>query len=150
MYIRPGSGEVLVPKHREGAGVGASVPHHGVVYDQDACDELAWHLHSHANTGNTFEKVLKFFSRKDLYLFFIFGLPDSFLCLQIYKKSVFFPGHICDLLYSGISYEVTSDEQILANKEKMINFRRLYSMMDSWETLNRYDGLMVTIFDKRL
>ena len=48
MNVGPGSGEVPVIKDREGAGVRPGVPHHGVGDDQDAGDQLPWHLHSHA------------------------------------------------------------------------------------------------------
>ena len=97
MNIRPGSGEVLVTKHREGAGVGASVPHHGVVDDQDAGDQLAGHLHSHANTGNTIYIKTKMCSSsssnvllKERYIFKIcFYLILSSVCKSIRRASFF-------------------------------------------------------------
>ena len=53
MYIGPGSGKVPVTEDRESAGVRSSVPHHGVGEDQDAGDQLARHLHPHANPENS-------------------------------------------------------------------------------------------------
>ena len=53
MYIGPSSGKVPVTEDRESAGVRSSVPHHGVGEDQDAGDQLARHLHPHANPENS-------------------------------------------------------------------------------------------------
>ena len=40
MNVGPGSGKVPVSEDRESAGVRSSVPHQGVVDDQDAGDQL--------------------------------------------------------------------------------------------------------------
>ena len=58
MYIRPGSGEVLVPKHREGAGVGALVPVPRVVDHEDTGDQVPRHLHTHAEKRIMKEQII--------------------------------------------------------------------------------------------
>ena len=57
MHISPCPGKVHVTEDRKCAGVGASIAIPGIVDNQDACDQVSWHLHTHAKKDQL--KIIK-------------------------------------------------------------------------------------------
>lgn len=53
MHISPCPGKVHVTKDRKCAGIGASIAIPGIVDNQDACDQVSWHLNTHAEDNLT-------------------------------------------------------------------------------------------------
>ena len=51
MHISPCPGKVHITEDRKCAGVGASIAVPGIVDDKDACDQVSWHLNTHAANG---------------------------------------------------------------------------------------------------